>query len=338
MATESRMEPEADAKLGAGPPGKDPELLLCQRPLNADLGKTNSNNDYIAPMFRDYLMPARHGAFLKLLYKLPLGNRVYRLCVERVVGAHGMINYVDARTAWMDDIVKQAQWQGIAQVVVLAAGYDTRCYRLKTGNTQFYEVDLPPVSEKKIKLVNAVIPDEKRFPRPIYAQADLAKTPLAKVLESNGFDPNKPALFTCEGLLCYLPQEAVDNLLAQVSQLAAPGSRLCFDALHRDHMDGRVKMRGYTNGANALAARGEPLLSSWETTPAGISDYFKPLDWQLVELLNPKDMVERRYKQKEWRQKRPPMLPFESYVLVEKAGKKVDAAAEPKAALQAPEQ
>ena len=39
-----------------------------------------------------------------------------QLCVERILGAHGMINYVDARTAWMDDIVKQAQWQGIAQV------------------------------------------------------------------------------------------------------------------------------------------------------------------------------------------------------------------------------
>ena len=39
-----------------------------------------------------------------------------QLCVERIVGAHGMINYVDARTAWMDDIVKQAQWQGITQV------------------------------------------------------------------------------------------------------------------------------------------------------------------------------------------------------------------------------
>lgn len=39
-------------------------VQLCQRPLNADLGKTNSNNDYIAPMFRDYLMPARHGTFL----------------------------------------------------------------------------------------------------------------------------------------------------------------------------------------------------------------------------------------------------------------------------------
>ena len=49
-------------------------------------------------------------------------------------------------------------------------------------------------------------------------------------------------------------------------------------------------------------------------------------------------MVERRYKQKQWRQKRPPMLPFESYVLVEKTGKEAGAAAEPKAALQAPEQ
>ena len=38
----------------------------------------------------------------------------------------------------------------------------------------------------------------------------------------------------------------------------------------------------------ALAARGEPLLSSWEATPAGIRDYFTPLDWQLVELLNPR--------------------------------------------------
>ena len=60
------------------------------------------------------------------------------------------------------------------------------------------------------------------------------------------------AIVSCAACMSGRPacaQEAVDNLLAQVSQLAAPGSRLCFDALHRDHMDGRVKMRGYTNGA-----------------------------------------------------------------------------------------
>ena len=40
--------------------------------------------------------------------------------------------------------------------------------------------------------------------------------------------------------------------------------------------------------AQALKARGEPMLSSFETTPAGISAYFEPLQWQLTELLSPK--------------------------------------------------
>ena len=30
------------------------------------------------------------------------------------------------------------------------------------------------------------------------------------------------------------------------------------------------------------------MLSSFETTPAGISAYFEPLHWQLTELLSPK--------------------------------------------------
>lgn len=36
------------------------DMQLCQRPLNGILSKPNYNNDYIAPKFRDYLMPARH--------------------------------------------------------------------------------------------------------------------------------------------------------------------------------------------------------------------------------------------------------------------------------------
>ena len=50
--------------------------------------------------------------------------------VEEVLGAHGMINYVDARTAWMDDIVKQAQWQGITQV---SPGDTSTCESVSLG-------------------------------------------------------------------------------------------------------------------------------------------------------------------------------------------------------------
>lgn len=49
-------------------------MQLCQRPLNGDLRKPNYNNDYIAPMFRDHLMPAR-----KYLYALPFANSIYKV-------------------------------------------------------------------------------------------------------------------------------------------------------------------------------------------------------------------------------------------------------------------
>jgi O-methyltransferase involved in polyketide biosynthesis len=45
-----------------------------------------------------------------------------------------------------------------------------------------------------------------QYPRPVYVGADLAVTPLAGALAAKGFEVSKPTLFTCEGILCYLPQ------------------------------------------------------------------------------------------------------------------------------------
>jgi O-methyltransferase involved in polyketide biosynthesis len=49
---------------------------------------------------------------------------------------------------------------------------------------------------------------------------------------SVAFDPNKPTLFTVEGLIYYLPKEAVQGLFAAMVKVAAPGSRVAFDFLH----------------------------------------------------------------------------------------------------------
>lgn len=56
-----------------------------------------------------------------------------------------------------------------------------------------------------------------------------AATPLAEALAGTGFDPSQPALFSAQGLVYYLPPEAVQQLLTAVRGLAAPGSRLVFD-------------------------------------------------------------------------------------------------------------
>jgi hypothetical protein len=47
------------------------------------------------------------------------------------------------------------------QVVIIAAGYDTRAYRLGKPGVKFYEIDLPHASEMKQQLVKQHMPADK---------------------------------------------------------------------------------------------------------------------------------------------------------------------------------
>lgn len=49
----------------------------------------------------------------------------------------------------------------LMQVVIIAAGYDTRAYRLAQPGVRFYEIDLPHASEKKQELVREHMPKDK---------------------------------------------------------------------------------------------------------------------------------------------------------------------------------
>lgn len=50
------------------------------------------------------------------------------------------------------------------QVVIIAAGYDTRAYRLSKPGVRFYEVDLPHASQHKQDLVRKLLPASKVRP------------------------------------------------------------------------------------------------------------------------------------------------------------------------------
>jgi O-methyltransferase involved in polyketide biosynthesis len=47
------------------------------------------------------------------------------------------------------------------QIVVIAAGYDTRAYRLARPGVKFYEIDLPHASRNKQELVRELLPADK---------------------------------------------------------------------------------------------------------------------------------------------------------------------------------
>ncbi|CMC59026.1 Putative S-adenosyl-L-methionine-dependent methyltransferase [Mycobacterium tuberculosis] len=44
-------------------------------------------------------------------------------------------------------------------------------------------------------------------------------------LRQAGFDPNQPSTWLAEGLLAFLPPDAQDRLLDNITALSAPGSR-----------------------------------------------------------------------------------------------------------------
>ena len=145
------------------------------------------------------------------------GRRVHRLGVD----------YQAVRTHFFDEYFGDAAGAGLRQVVILAAGLDSRAYRLNwPAGTQVYEIDQPKVLEYKSGILAShdAAPTARRCPVPVDLRDDW---PAA--LREAGFDPSRPTAWLAEGLLPYLPSDAQDRLFEMVTALSAPGSRIAVE-------------------------------------------------------------------------------------------------------------
>jgi methyltransferase (TIGR00027 family) len=128
------------------------------------------------------------------------------------------------RTRFFDDFFRAATAAGARQAVILAAGLDARAYRLSwPAGTVVFEVDQPEVISFKTDTL-AQIGAEPTAERRTVAIDLRDDWPTA--LRDGGFDTNSPTAWIAEGLQPYLPPEARDRLLDNVTALSAPGSRL----------------------------------------------------------------------------------------------------------------
>ncbi|MBO1416414.1 SAM-dependent methyltransferase, partial [Streptomyces sp. FH025] len=128
------------------------------------------------------------------------------------------------RTRFLDDLLRQACASGIRQVVLLGAGMDSRAFRLDwPQGTRLFEVDTAAPLDFKA----SVLHQERAVTRceRITVAADLREDwPAA--LTAAGHDPAAPTVWIAEGLLIYLPEDAVELLLARIGARSAPGSRM----------------------------------------------------------------------------------------------------------------
>lgn len=135
-----------------------------------------------------------------------------------------MADGIAARTRFYDDFLVNAVDSGIRQVVILASGLDARAYRLRwPTDIVVYELDQPQVIDFKTRTLADLGANPAATHRTI--GVDLRDDWPAE-LRAAGFDTSRPAAWLAEGLLVYLPPEAQDRLLDNITELSAPGSRI----------------------------------------------------------------------------------------------------------------
>jgi methyltransferase (TIGR00027 family) len=133
------------------------------------------------------------------------------------------------QTRFFDDFFASASEVGIRQAVIVAAGLDSRAYRLTwPDGTTIFEIDQPEVLEFKVRVLaeHAAQPTARRSD----VAADL-RDDWSIPLHASGFDAAIPSSWSVEGILPYLTSDAQDTLFARITELSAPGSRLAVGAL-----------------------------------------------------------------------------------------------------------
>ncbi|WP_431912646.1 class I SAM-dependent methyltransferase [Micromonospora carbonacea] len=141
---------------------------------------------------------------------------------------------IAVRTRFFDEYLRRASAQpDRRQVVILAAGFDTRAFRLDwLPDTTVYEVDLPEVVDLKESFLAECAPPERSCHR-VAIPADLTKDWTAR-LRAAGFDPERPTAWLVEGLLYYLTEVEAETLVRQIHTLSAAGSTLALEHVNPD--------------------------------------------------------------------------------------------------------
>jgi methyltransferase (TIGR00027 family) len=155
-----------------------------------------------------------------------------RMELSRLWGGPGL--YIVVRTRFFDDfLLSSCRSTGAKQIVLLAAGMDARAFRMNWApHTCLYELDRPEVLAAKEAVIArlGVQPTCERHAIGV----DLANRSWSKALLEAGYKARELCLWLMEGLLFYMAEAAVHQLLDTVSTLATPSSRLGADLVNRE--------------------------------------------------------------------------------------------------------
>jgi methyltransferase (TIGR00027 family) len=203
---------------------------------------------------------------------LPREYEAARDVIDLDPEAYASYFYVNARTRYIDALVENAAATGVAQVVVLGAGFDSRAYRFHDAHPGivFFEVDLPAVIEAKKRAVARALGGVPRYVR--YAPIDFNTQSLAEVLAAAGYARERRTLFILEGVTMYVGEAGVASTLDFIAGGSPRGSRVVYDYILRRVAEGHYdRMYAARKEALGVARAGEPFVTGW--TPQEAAEF-----------------------------------------------------------------
>jgi methyltransferase (TIGR00027 family) len=177
---------------------------------------------------------------------------------------------VVARTVLIDQMIQQQIAAGVTLVVNLAAGLDTRPYRLSLPPTlTWIEVDRPAILEEKAVLLAEATPNCRVERVPLDLSLDAPRREFLAQVRQRG----RRTLVITEGLLMYLAVEHVTGLARDLAGVPA------IEAWIADVISpGLLRMIERDWGQTLLAGD-----ASMHFAPAEGSAFFEPLGWHTAE-------------------------------------------------------
>ncbi len=232
--------------------------------------------------------------FLTRTWKLGLraaGDRVARLEARFPGLSSGLSTYVVSRHRFIDDALEKALADGVEQVVLLGAGYDSRAWRFAPAlaGKRVFEVDHPATAARK----RAVLAHHPKWPTVdrVQVDCDFSTQDFADRLRACGFREGAPTFVVWEGVSMYLSREVIRSTLARIAALGGRGTQLAMDFDFLPDGSG-VRDSLWRSTPGLLHALGEPVTFFLhpEEAPAflGVSGF------RVDDLATPDELV-RRY-------------------------------------------
>jgi len=236
------------------------------------------------------LLPVAWQLLFSFVYLPGLRNVVLSLRERRMPGTLGAIL---CRTRYIDDVLKRSLQDGIEQLVILGAGFDSRAYRIPGINkVRVFEVDLPGTRKLKqirVEKVLGAVPENVTL-----LGMNFEQQTLEDVLKPAGFQQEKRTLFVWEGVTQYITASAVDRTLEFISNASRVGSKIVFTYVRRGVIDGTDRPEWFGTFLSMAGKLGSALIFGID--PTELKQFLSQRGFKLIEDIGAAEYQERYLK------------------------------------------